>query len=203
MGRVRSSDEGAPILTRGLRALTSRPAAFLLWLALLSLLVLDYWGLQLFHGSFDHDKAGTYGEWFSGILMAGAVAVALWANHITQEHYAADKLEEREHELTDLAVWTELGVDANDRQAWHILFRNGTGYPIYVWRVEIAAVGIVLKSEELGPIVPGDNRFQLETVPPGSAVLSLPCVLVFEDRSAQRWLVDGRGNRAREVERER
>ena len=182
-----------PIFARTVQAATSRPAAIALWLVCIGLVLLDIWGLSLFHGTPNYQASGTWGAWASSAASLLAVTVALAGNQMTQARYLADKQEELNREVTEISAWTENSLDG-DETCLDLVIRNKTGHPIETWSIFIKSVG-VLDSVTLGPITPEDNKFSLEMPTTEITTGSLPCEISFTDRVGRRWKTNTAGGK--------
>jgi hypothetical protein len=181
-------------MMRLLRLFVSWPAALVLWITVVSLVSMELWGLRLFGVRFDYLRAGTLGQWIAALMSFAAVSVALWGNYLSQIRYETDKREKDDDELSDLSAWTEICVEAESSSYWAVVFWNRTSYPIYAWDLAIEGAP-TLNSSVLGPLIPGENRFRLNSEISTQQRISLPCRFTFTDRKGRIWRVDTLGNK--------
>ncbi|WP_155372684.1 hypothetical protein [Catellatospora vulcania] len=153
------------------------------------LLGLDAFGLTLFGGNLDTNKAGNFGEWAAALATLVAVSITLWDN-------AKLRRRARETELRDLAAWLEPVRSQDGQRRWQLVIRNGTRYPVHRWvaRPQTGGNGEDWHACHLrhGVLLPESNLFDLP-ISTDDATQAYLIDLHFSDREHQGWTIDGSG----------
>jgi hypothetical protein len=155
------------------------------WLLIISnlfLFMLHVWGLTLFRSHVDYQRAGTLAEWFTGLLTLGAVSVAALALRRDRRKYETERLRMEAAEIAAankesaraklniraaastvycwiLPSWDYTGQRLEQLEC-HI--ENRTPVPVYEWVINIEHSDRMLKSEAVGPVVPGHTTIPLK-----------------------------------------
>lgn len=123
------------------------------------LLLINAWGLSLFHGAVDYSRFGDVGEWVSGIGTIAAFVAAVLAIRIGQKKDAEGDVQRR----TLLYAWIRSVDDESLPHGWYLYLANACSAPIYLWRLDVVGVGH-LSSSEVGPLPPGTTVRRLDIV---------------------------------------
>ena len=156
----------------------------LLLLSIITLLMLDAYDVELFHGApLSPDKLGTIGDWVSGLLTAIAVLIAAAEFRSEQRAAIRDERDQRERERRAEAreleerldrqrlfvgrvyCWIEYKFDPVSKMPAGALLEvnNQTDTPVYEWRAHIEGYELVqVCSEVYGPIVPGQKSIVIQ-----------------------------------------
>ncbi|MFG2993100.1 hypothetical protein ACGFZK_28015 [Streptomyces sp. NPDC048257] len=143
------------------------------------LLSLPLWGLQPYGKKFDHDTAGTWGDWVSGLGQVGAVTAAVGTVLRSENR-------ERRRQRSAAAAW--MTVLSDDGQPyWAVQVENSTSLPVFRWRADSPDGSVHLCHEELGPLVPGRTDYEVPlTVQPDQS-RALPLKFLFTDSDGRFW----------------
>ncbi|MCX5147460.1 hypothetical protein AB0C90_05235 [Streptomyces sp. NPDC048550] len=147
--------------------------------AVVLLLSLPLWGLKPYGGHFDHDTAGTWGDWVSGAGQVGAVTAAV-GTVIRSEN------RERRRQRTAAAAWMTVLSDAG-QPYWAVQVENSTALPVFRWRADSPDGSVHLCHEDLGPLVPGRSDYEVPLDVQADQSRALPLKFVFVDSDGRFW----------------
>lgn len=130
------------------------------WLLLAGLswsLLLHAWGLRPWGPEIDYTRAGTLGQWVSGIGSLCAVLVAVRSFVEGRRQIEEKARAEEEARLTGVYAWLSLVYDgAGEAGRWQANFNNTTPIPVYFWILRVEGLaGTHFCHLKSGPILPG------------------------------------------------
>jgi len=163
------------------------------WFLLISLvwsLALHAWGLNPWGREIDYTRAGTLGQWVSGIGSLSAVLVAIGALFEERRRLARAAQQAHDASLSQLYAWLALVYEGGIPHRWEVRFNNATLTPIYYWVLRLEGYpGIHFCHLTTGPIVPGSTARVIPesvSVPLDAAKISRT-MLVFCDVESRTW----------------
>lgn len=154
-------------------------------------LALHAWGLSPWGTVIDYTRAGTLGQWVSGIGSVLAVIVAVNSFVAGRRSIEARERDERDAKRTAVYAWLDVFYSGGRAAGLQVNFRNDTFIPVYGWVLHLEGVGDVhfchLTS---GPLLPGQSTRSVppETVPIPPDPARLPRThLIFAASNGQVW----------------
>lgn len=146
----------------------------------------------------DYTRAGTLGQWVSGLGSFAAVLVAVGALLNERRRLATAAQQRRDTDLSQFYAWLVLLYDGSGApHHWEVRFNNVTPTPAYHWILRLEGhPSIHFCHLTSGPIVPGSTaRVIPESVPvPLDPATMVRTALVFSDVDSRTWIrnYDGR-----------
>jgi hypothetical protein len=132
------------------------------------LLLLDVYGLSLFHGTVNWTKFGTVGTWFSSVLSVIAVSFALFTIIRQKSEFEYTKSATNAARYTRIYAWLNYDEDHAGRIVVNLNLSNLTDTPIYWWESTL----VVYEKETIeiassiihGIAIPGKSSFSLDGI---------------------------------------
>ncbi|WP_433607903.1 hypothetical protein ACQP2P_34030 [Dactylosporangium sp. CA-139114] len=159
-----------------------------LLVVLVMVLALPLWGLRPYGKHFDHDSAGTWGDWVTGIGQLAAVITAV-VTVLRTERLSRMQVK------TAVGAWMAVFQD-NAQPYWAVQFENATRLPLFQWTADSADGAVHLCHLHHGLLIPGKTTYELTIDRPCDQSLASPLVLRFVDFDGRTWERDSLGRLA-------
>jgi len=150
------------------------------------LILLDVFDLSIIPGKPDPNMSGDVATWFSGIVTALAVSIALFESIAQKDRRREDELQMR------TAVYARLEIDAK-KQCWQIELINSSGASVQSWVLSSDSCSLHLCSSCWGPISTRGMYDALDgawigVLPKAEAALFFPVSICFIDTMDVGWI---------------
>jgi hypothetical protein len=156
--------------------------------ALVLVLSLQAWGLQLFGQQFDYQKAASWGQVIAALAASIAIIVTVGSLQADRRRRDADRRRARHNELTQVFAWLEPRVGNDGMRTMLLSFENRTRIPIYEWSIILdEGQQANIDSVSKGPIRPGASSLRLDFLSSADPAAEPRLTFQFVDVDGDRW----------------